>query len=281
MHHVQPFSLTRGRQQQSGVKNMLRFFVLLMFVFRFGEASHPGPPCSGFVLGLLNPTGLLHKSDLINQLPQGSQGTTWLVSETHLTQPGCEQFKRALKLSKSPYKLLHGDTVPPKQQHQSLHAVRGKEKGVGFLTSAPGRALMHSWPSDIAPQNRCHVAGFQYGQQWLQGGVFYGNAFQSGGVSTRESNNRLLSHIVHRICDCARGPRFIGGISITSLMNCRKSRSCFNRGGRKCSILRLLNSVSPFSRPSNKSTLKIFCSPARNSRLLLSRIGLQIILLCT
>ena len=70
---------------------------------------------------------------------------------------------------------------------------------------------MHLWPSDIAPQNRCHVAGFQYGRQWLQGGVFYGNAFQSGGVSTRESNNRLLSHIVHRICECARGPRFIGG----------------------------------------------------------------------
>ena len=104
MYHVQPRLLTRGRQQQSGVKNMLRFFVLLTFVFRFGEASHPGPPCSGFVLGLLNPTGLLHKSDLINQLPQGSQGTTWLVSEIGNTpNPAClnsssgpSSFPRAL-----------------------------------------------------------------------------------------------------------------------------------------------------------------------------------------
>ena len=104
MYLVQPRLLTRGRQQQSGVKNMLRFFVLLTFVFRFGEASHPGPPCSGFVLGLLNPTGLLHKSDLINQLPQGSQGTTWLVSEIGNTpNPAClnsssgpSSFPRAL-----------------------------------------------------------------------------------------------------------------------------------------------------------------------------------------
>ena len=207
----QPSHLDRDRFMQSRVKNLLRLTFVLTFVFRYGEARHPGPKSSGFVLGLLNPTGLQNKTDQINQLPQGTQGTTWLVSETHLTQPGSVQFKRALKLSKSPIKLIHGDFVPPKSQLQSHMAFRGKESGVGFLTSAPGRELMTPWSQDIRQHQRCHVAGFQYGRQWLQGGVFYGNAFQSGGVATREMNNFLLSQVFHRIGTCACGPRFIGG----------------------------------------------------------------------
>ena len=53
----------------------LRFVCFLTAVFRYGEALHPGPKHEGFVLGILNPTGLLHKADQINRLPQGTLGT--------------------------------------------------------------------------------------------------------------------------------------------------------------------------------------------------------------
>ena len=209
--HCRVSHSNRDRPLQSRVKSLLRLMVVLTFTFRFGEASHPGPKSPGFVLGLLNPTGLQNKTDLINQLPQGTQGTTWLVSETHLTLQGSVQFKKALKLSHSPYKLIHGDFVPPKSHLQSSMASRGKERGVGFLTSVPGRELMTSWTPDIRQHQRCHAAGFQYGRQWLQGWVFYGNAFQSGGLATRELNNFLLSQVFERVGTGARGPRFIGG----------------------------------------------------------------------
>ena len=202
---------TRQSRIQSRGKNLFRFACYLLQVFRYGEALHPGPPCQGFVLGLLNPTGLLTKAELINQLPQGTHGTTWVVSETHLTQNGCSQFKKALHLTKSPYKLVHGDYVPPKYCQQSKLAVRGKERGVGFLTTTPSRSLMHDWPHHVAQQQRCHVAGIQMGHHWVQGGAFYGNAFQSTGANTRDHNNDLLSFVVNRLCEGARGPRFIGG----------------------------------------------------------------------
>lgn len=105
----------------------------------------------------------------------------------------------------------HGDFVPPKSSHQSYLAVRGKERGVGFLTSTPGRSLTQDWPQEVYNQQRCHVAGIQVGQRWIQGGAFYGKAFQSSGVPTRDSNNNLFSHLVDRIANCAFGPRFIGG----------------------------------------------------------------------
>lgn len=210
---------TRHRSIQSRGKNSLRrFVVFLHLVFRYGEAKHPGPSTSvsspsipGFVIGLLNPTGLLHKAAIVNSLPKGTQGTVWIVSETHLTPDGGAQFRRELHCTRSPYKLLHGSYVPPKSVSQSHLSVRGKERGVGFLTSTPGRHLMHSWPNEVVNQQRCHVAGFQFGNQWLQGGAFYGNAFQSGGLQTREQNNALLSHVVDRIHSCAKGPRFVGG----------------------------------------------------------------------
>ena len=202
---------TRHLPIQSRGKNLFRFVCVLLQVFRYGEALHPGPSCQGFVLGLLNPTGLYNKAELVNQLPQGTHGTAWIVSETHLTQTGCAQFKKSLLLSKSPYKLVHGEYVPPKYSHQSQLAVRGKERGVGFLTTTPSRSLMHDWPRQVTQQQRCHVAGIQMGQLWLQGGAFYGSAFQSTGVTTRENNNSLLTHIVNRLCEGARGPRFLGG----------------------------------------------------------------------
>lgn len=49
------------------------------------------------------------------------------------------------------------------------------------------------------------------GKHWLQGGAFYGNAFQSTGLVTRDQNNQLFAHLVDRLCAGARGPRFVGG----------------------------------------------------------------------
>ena len=66
-------------------------------VFRVGEASNPGPIVQhpGLILGAVNPTGLPNKSASLLELPIARQ-TIWGVSESHLTRPGVDKFKKEL-----------------------------------------------------------------------------------------------------------------------------------------------------------------------------------------
>ena len=197
--------------QIRGKSSLLRFVLFLFQVFRYGEASHPGP-CQGFVIGLLNPTGLLNKADLINTLPQGSHGTVWTVSETHLTKGGCAQFRRSLLCTRSPYKLIHGEYVPPKTAHQSFLSVRGKERGVGFLSSTPGRSLMHDWPQEVSGTTTMPRSRVPDGAELVTGrSSFTVVLFTVADCPPGIPNNQLLSHLVERIDQNAYGPRFIGG----------------------------------------------------------------------
>ena len=70
---------------------------LLTWMFRLGEALHPGPwpsePSEGLVIGCMNPTGLIGKSELVAELPSGSS-TIYAVSETHLSTPGGKNVKQ-------------------------------------------------------------------------------------------------------------------------------------------------------------------------------------------
>ena len=71
---------------------LYRFFIPILLLMRVGEAANPGP----FVIGTFNPTGLLHKGEIMGDLPMGM----WGVSESHLTGLGVTRFKEELSFAK-------------------------------------------------------------------------------------------------------------------------------------------------------------------------------------
>ena len=78
---------------------LFHFFVFAVFI-RFGEATNPGPTTGEWTLGCMNPTGIMHKSSTLSQLPARGKAV-WGISETHLTQPGVTQFRKELHFSQS------------------------------------------------------------------------------------------------------------------------------------------------------------------------------------
>lgn len=110
-------------------KVFLAYLILLSCV-RVGEASNPGP--SSFVVGAINPTGLLGKADHIAALQPGVYG----ISETHLSSLGVRQFRRELQSHRVPAKFLSSQPAP--LIRSSMGVIGGKSTGVGFISS--------SWP---------------------------------------------------------------------------------------------------------------------------------------
>ena len=77
--------------------------IMMFGTLRIGEATNPGPGEEGFIIGCMNPSGLMGKGELINMLP-GTQAA-WCVSETHLTALGTNKFKEQLRYTAAHYKL--------------------------------------------------------------------------------------------------------------------------------------------------------------------------------
>ncbi len=168
-----------------------------------GEASHPGP--QPFVVGAINPTGLLGKADHIAALPSGIYG----ISETHLSSLGVSQFRREMQSHRIAAKFLSSKPAP--LIRSSVGVIGGKCTGVGFITHHPGRNLPVSWPESLHQEARTHVAGFCINGTWIKAGVVYGYAHRPTNVATQEKTDQLLSLVVDRIANECSGPRIIMG----------------------------------------------------------------------
>ncbi len=179
-------------------------FLIFASFCRIGEATNPGPELR---LGCINPTGLLHKGSLVGELPKGSGGTIWAVSETHLTAEGYPKLSK--ELAKTSYHMQMGAAVPTKSA--TLSSVGGKQRGVGFLTTLPNRALTPTWSQNQWEENRFHAAGFLSSNRWIQGGVLYGYAKQPTTKQTREKTDEICQIIHHRLSVHSRGLRFVAG----------------------------------------------------------------------
>ena len=179
---------------------------------RIGEATNPGPRDSDappdLSIGCLNPTGLLGKSHLIASLPKPGP-TIWAVSETHLTHPGMSKFRNELSFHKAGYHMHMGAQVPPRSQ--TISTVGGKHRGVGFLSTVQGRAMTATWPQAAWDDSRFHLACFQVGQRWIQGGVVYGYAVQPHNQQTQQATDAICRHVTDRLLYNSTGLRFIAG----------------------------------------------------------------------
>ena len=213
--HRHPKSYKQGAKTTNFVRpcrsvNLVSWLAFCIFAFfaRIGEATNPGPnQTCGLVIGCINPNGLLGKGSTINQLPKATGETIWAVSETHLTRPGRTKMAVEFKARHTGYNLQLGAEVPLKSN--TVSAVGGKQIGVGFLSTAPCRALTQTWSSDQWKGCRVHASCFQVNNRWVQGGVVYGIAAQTS--ESKCKTNQLCCLLEERIINQSQGLRFIAG----------------------------------------------------------------------
>lgn len=168
----------------------------------------PGPTQPECIIGCINPTGILGKSSTLASLPKAKH-VIWAVSETHLSKPGMTKFDQQLKFFQTGLQAQMGSPVPLRSQ--TVSAIAGKHRGVGFVCSTPHRAMTATWPSQAWAEGRFHVACFQAGERWIQGGVVYGFASQPHITVTKQQTDRQCQFLTERLLDQSDGLRFIGG----------------------------------------------------------------------
>ena len=177
--------------------------ILMSCCCRIGEATNPGP---SFTIGAVNPTGLLNKTPQFNLMPERS---IWGVSETHITTPGLQHFRRELALHQSQLKVYH--SAPAPRLSNSLGSIGGKASGVAFMSEFPGHNMHHQWPQRLVSEARTHVAAFNVDGVWIRAGIVYGYAKRPNYCETRDKTDELLSQITERIVHQSHGPRVIIG----------------------------------------------------------------------
>ena len=178
---------------------------------RVGEAHNAGPTEAGedteFVIGCLNPTGVLGKAAMCDELPGAH--AIWGISETHLSQAGIVKFRKEVHHSSPKFKFHPGYPTPLRAHAPG--AIGGTHKGVGFLATCPGRSLPAPWDTKVWQSCRAHTGTFKMGQQWVTVGVCYGFAYKANTIATQSQTNELLQELTKRVVQGAVGPRVILG----------------------------------------------------------------------
>ncbi len=173
--------------------------------FRVGEASHPGPGMESqtWSVGLCNPNGLQGKLDQLESLP----GHTWLMCETHLSQLGLSQFRKALRVTNSKFRYC----VAGAHCGFRSQAAVGTFSGVGAVSTVPARALPHSFSSALFQTGRIQALGFCVNQHWVQAAVVYGFPDSAKYVERTHMTECLLAEAIDRIAVQCCGLRMIAG----------------------------------------------------------------------
>ena len=205
------------------------WWIVVLSVVRFGEASHPGPT---WTFGVANLNGLNSKAFGLAE----SSTDTWLFSETHLTVPGEKAFMANLREAKAPYRsFVGGSPVPPRSTVSDI----GQFSGVGALSRFPVRRLARDWP-DLAFRSGRLVGVSVFCQGiWVSGVIIYGTPTGGTHSQGKEVTNSLLELATARVNQLS-GPRFLAGdwnhdldkLPATSIMHrlgfhdCQDIRAC-------------------------------------------------------
>lgn len=180
-------------------------FIILMIFARIGEAQNPGP----FTIGAANPTGVLGKAHLFQEMPGQDGPRIWGLSETHLTKPGLQKFQVELHQQQDRWKFIPGEVAPPLSN--AVGTIGGRATGVGILTDCPARPLAGQWPSKDWKTARVQACAIHLQQNWVKAGVFYGFAKDAHTKATKEQSDILLSNLTDRIVFASRGYRVLMG----------------------------------------------------------------------
>ena len=82
---------------------------------------------------------------------------------------------------------------------------------MGFLSTAPSRAIPNAWPPDQCQANRIHAACFQMGPRPVLGGVIYGYPVNPESVETQQATEALCHTLGSTLVQEQVGLRFIAG----------------------------------------------------------------------
>eukprot|EP00435_Cladocopium_sp_Y103_P027033 s874_g6.t1 len=156
-------------------------------------------------LSTANPTGLTGKAKNFEALAPGIVA----VSESHLTPQGIVKFGKELHGTKSPFALMHGNAAP--YRANAVKSYGGRQTGVAFLHSFPGRPVQAGWDMEQYQSSRLASAHFWLDTTWIQGGVAYGFAHQSTSSSTKELTNDLLCQLTQQVVANQHGLAFVAG----------------------------------------------------------------------
>ena len=225
---------------------------------------NPGPVQPELILGAINPNGIMHKLDQLQELPS-STCTIYGVCESHLSKPGIAKFQRSLKLVKSHFRFHAGAPAPLRST--SFTAIGGKHTGTGWLSNTPTRPLHPTWSDDDWNEARFAMHSFLVNDQWLTGGVFYGYAQQAATQEGRNHTNALMEKVVDRLL-MAKGKRFLVGhlwVTLTKNMMCSNSQSDYmTKDGESAKSSEKKNTPDQFQKLATKLLRKTSFGLARN-----------------
>ena len=221
---------------------------------RIGEALSPGPVQPELVIGAMNPSGIMHKLDQLQELPTSTR-TIYGVCESHLSKPGIAKFQRSLKLVKSHFRFHAGAPAPLRST--SFTAIGGKHTGTGWLSNTPTRPLHPMWSDDDWNEARFAMHSFLVNDQWLTGGVFYGYAQQAATQEGRNHTNALMEKVIDRLL-VAKGKRFLVGDFNQEYDVLEQPKRLYDQEWRECQILRKEKYARPISKTCRKTTTKDF-----------------------
>ena len=148
---------------------------------------NPGPET--WQLSTCNPTGLTGKAAQFATLAPGIAA----VSESHLTAQGLVQFRKELVGTKSPFAVMHSHPAPYRANAVKSHG--GKQTGVCFLSTFPGRIHSKGFTKDLFETSRLASSHFWLDGEWLHGGVAYGHAHMSESPQVKECTDELLREL--------------------------------------------------------------------------------------
>ena len=104
---------------------------------------------------------------------------------------------------------MHGHAAP--YRANAIKSYGGKQTGVAFLHTVPGRPQQVGWDSELFQTSRLVGGHFWLGNAWVHGGVTYGYANQSDSSQTREMTDQLLVQLTRQVVANQHGLAFVAG----------------------------------------------------------------------
>ena len=183
--------------------------MLILGLFRIGEASNPGPQVHFddhlFHLGTFNPSGLRGKAQYIHA--HLSHGDLWTISETHFFGKDLQSFRAGLRAANSKFRYCFSEAC----SLQSKLLSQTSWKGVAVASSAPTRPIPAQIPEGVADSGRCMIFTSLLRDAWVTGAVIYGEPDGHHYPNHAMNNEYMLHHVASHVCHLSSGLRFISG----------------------------------------------------------------------
>ena len=179
---------------------LARFWLWVLMMSVRGGAKNPGP-----TIAVMNPTGVMGKVGML----QAVNADIAAISETHLSAEGIQQFRKELHFHGGGSKLSHGHPAPARSN--TVGAIGGRPKGVGFVSHYPMRAHQPLWDQSVQQEARLQVTSFHIGNQWITGGLAYGYAELPQTIGTKQLTNGLIRRLSEAVVHNCKGKRFLAG----------------------------------------------------------------------